>query len=381
MKIYQSAFPYFSNQDIEEILLETKNMLNGKTMLSMGSNVTKFEKKFAKYCGVKYAVATNSCTSALNIIFKELKLDSKNEIIVPTQTFFANASSVINAGFKLKIIDTDNDFMCSYDIFKNSITKNTKAFVVVHFAGLITKDIFKIKKLCNEMGIILIEDCSHAHGAFAIDSEGKKYKAGSIGDIGVFSFFSTKIITCGEGGMIVSNDKDFILRCKARSNRGLDPRKKKQTFINFGENYRMAEFNAILGLKKLNNIETNIKYRNIIANNYKKFLCDFNNNNLIRYQVIEDGFRHSYWKFILFIKNINKQYILKELNKNGINAEAPYHPLLHKHPLIKSNKCINADKVARTHITLPIHEKITIEDCKFISHTLSKIIEQKKENI
>ncbi|BAM32051.1 DegT/DnrJ/EryC1/StrS family aminotransferase [Helicobacter cinaedi] len=377
-KHYKSAYPYFSRTQRKEILKCTQSILKGEEMLTMGNAVREFEAGFAAYCGTKYAIATNSCTSALNVVLRELGLGAKDEVIVPTQTFFANASSVLNSGAKLQLVETDKDFMLTSEIVESAITPHTKAVVLVHFAGLITQDIFKIKALCKKHTITLIEDCSHAHGAIAVDSKGRAYKAGNIGDISVFSFFSTKILTCGEGGMIMCNDKDFADKCRARANRGLDSKAQGEHFISLGENYRMAEFNAILGLVGLESLEANLAYRNKLATLYKDCLSILSQKNLISFQVIPNGFRHSFWRFIVFLTNHTPQSVIQNLKAHHIYADAPYQPLLHKQPLLQKlhNKVAIPlhSTTPQNHISLPMHLSIKAGDVKFISKKLKEIL-------
>ena len=189
MKKYNTAFPYFPKDDIEEILKDTREMLNGNKMLTMGENVQKFEKDFSAYCQSNYAVATNSCTSALEIALSSLNLTSEDQVIVPVQTFVATGSCVLKSGAKIVFCDVDDDFLLDFEFMKRLINKNTKAVIIVHFAGMISTNIIKIRDYLKEKNIILIEDDAHAHGATFGD-----LKAGNIGDIGCFSFYSTKIM-------------------------------------------------------------------------------------------------------------------------------------------------------------------------------------------
>lgn len=269
MKKYTTAFPYFPEKEIEWILDETRLILSGEKMLSMGENVRKFEAEFAKYCGRQFGIVTNSCTSALDLALRSLNLSANDEVIVPTQTFFANLSSIVNSGAKPVFCDTDDDFLMSYADLKKKISPNTKAVIIVHFSGAISKDIFKIKKLCTEKQIFLIEDCAHAHGAWATDPNGQIYKAGQIGHLGCFSFFSTKIMTSGEGGMIVCDDEMLSLTLRSLANRGLNPLCKVEEFIHYGENFRLSEFQATLLLSQLRCLEDFIAHRNQIAKTYK----------------------------------------------------------------------------------------------------------------
>lgn len=371
MKKYQSALPYFPENEIEAILEQTKMMLGGGAMLSMGENVSEFEQSFALYCGVDFGIATNSCTSALSSVFKVLEFKKDDEVILPAQTFFANLSSVVNAGAKPIFCDTDCNFLLSFESLKQNISPKTKAVVIVYFCGAISQDIFKIRDFCKENKIFLIEDCAHAHGAQAIDEEGNIHKAGSIGDVGCFSFFSTKIMTTGEGGMILCKDEKLAYILRSYANRGLDPKSKIEHFIHYGENFRMSEFCGFLGKSQLRCLDSFLTHRNKIACIYKKALKGFD----LAFQEVPDGFLHSYWRFIIFLRNFPKESIIEELRKHHIPAEAPYNPLLHKHNILNTSlQCPNAEKLAKSHISLPMHLGITEEDALFIASTLKKIL-------
>lgn len=371
MKKYQSALPYFPENEIEVILEQVKMMLGGGALLSMGENVKDFEKNFALYCGVDFGIATNSCTSALSSVFKALNLQKDDEVILPAQTFFANLSSVINAGAKPIFCDTDSNFLLSFKSLKKCISSKTKVVVIVHFCGAISQDIFKIRDFCKQREILLLEDCAHAHGAQAIDQDRKIYKVGSIGDVGCFSFFSTKIMTTGEGGMIVCRDEKLAYTLRSYANRGLDPKSKIEHFIAYGENFRMDEFCAFLGKSQLRCLDDFLAHRNQIACIYKETLKDCD----VAFQEVQEGFLHSYWRFIIFLKNFPKERIIQELSKHNIPAQAPYDPLLHKHDILNTSvQCPNAEKLANSHISLPMHLGITKEDAFFIASTLKQIL-------
>lgn len=380
MKTYTSAMPYFTHLQMRQILKHTHKMLKGEEHLSQGKSVSEFEEKFAHYCGVKYAIATSSCTAALEIIFAQLGLSQNDEVLVPTQTFFANASSVLRLGAKLRLMEVDEHFMLTKQHIQSALTPHTKALVIVHFAGLISPDIFEIKALCKQKGIVLIEDCSHAHGALARDSKGREYKAGSIGDVAAFSFFSTKILTCGEGGMIVSNDKDFAFACRARANRGIDSQHSGEHFISLSSNHRMASFNAIMGLVGLEALESNLTYRNKLAHTYMKQLQSLHTSGVVSFQSVPEGFYHSYWRFIVFLHKHKKTRILNMLREHHIYADAPYEPLLHKQKLLclspyKERVSLALGKpTPNNHISLPLHCALKIGDVRFIAQKLKEAL-------
>lgn len=376
MKKYFTTLPYFDEKDIEPILNEIKEILLGNKMLTMSNKVEEFEKGFSAYCECKYGVATNSCTSALEIALNSLGLSKDDEVIIPVQTFIATGSCVLRAGAKVVFCDTDDNFLIDFENLKSKITKNTKAVIIVHFAGLISDKIFKIKDFLKQNNIKLIEDCAHAHGAYIFDeNSNKKIKAGNIGDISCFSFYSTKIMTTGEGGMLLTNDENIYKKAASIRNRGIDFEKQDESFINLGSNNRFTEIQALLGLSQLKNLEKFVKHRNKIANIYKTELAGLREKGIVRFQEHSDTSRHSYWRFIVFLNKNDRNIIIKKLDNVGIKADAPYSPLLHKQPLFNSNKILeNVEKLANTHISLPIHLKITEDDAKLIANELRRVL-------
>lgn len=372
MKIYNTAFPYFPESDVDEILLEVKEILVGNKMLTMAEHVNDFEKEFSKYCGTKYAVATNSCTAALELSLSALNLNSDDEVIVPVQTFIATGSCVLKSGAKIVFCDVDDDFLLDYESMKNLINKNTKAVIIVHFAGMISKNILKIRDYLKEHNIVLIEDDAHAHGATF-----GNLSAGNIGDFGCFSFYSTKIMTTGEGGMLTTNNPKYYEKCASMRSRGMDINYKGELFTNLGSNHRVTEIQALLGKYQLKRLDEFSKHRNKIASIYQESLESFISDGTLRLQSPAINSRHAYWRFIIFLNKHNRDDILKKLNEKGIRADAPYSPLLNQQPLFKNlpkQLTPKAEQLAKTHISLPIHVLITEEDAKFIINTFIRIL-------
>jgi len=155
---YNIAFPYFPEEDVKEIVRQIEKLLYGEGLLTMGENVKSFEEEFATFMGAKYGIATNSCTSALEIVLKSLGIGEGDEVIVPCQTFVATGSAVAICGAKPVFAEVDNNFSLDIDDVKKKITRKTKAVIVVHFAGLIQENIFELKEFLDSKEIYLIED-------------------------------------------------------------------------------------------------------------------------------------------------------------------------------------------------------------------------------
>lgn len=373
---YNTAAPYFPEEDIQEIADKIIDILRGNGMLTMGEYVAKFEKKFADYIGCSYAIATNSCTSALEICLNAIGVNEADEVIVPVQTFFATGSSIATCGATPVFCEIDENFLICFEDLKKKITLKTKAVIIVHFAGLIHQDIFEIRDYLKERNIYLIEDAAHAHGARI-----NGIQAGNIGDFGCYSFYSTKIITTGEGGMITTNNLEFYEKCNSLRNRGLDVNAPNEIFNNIGSNRRFTELQAILGLYQLKRLELFVEHRNRLAEIYKKKLNLLHAAGKIKFQVVSDNIRHSYWRFVVFLsENIDRELVKQKMANNGIKIDSPYYPLLHLQPIFK--KIYNskegllpyAEKLTKQHICLPIHLKIELQDAEFIATSLEEAI-------
>lgn len=320
----RNAGPFFNDKDIEEILNDIKNSLKSG-MLTMGQNIEQFENQFAKYIGVKHAIAVNSGTSALEIALRYFDVENK-EVIVPTNSFVASANAVIFAGGKPILCDTKDETLCiDPDDFRKKITPKTKGVIVVHLAGLIPPQMKELKEICSENNLFLIEDAAHAPGA-SLDNK----KAGSLGDAGCFSFFPTKPMTTGEGGMITTNDNNLANFAKSLRHHG----KEGAAHTRLGYNWRMSEIQAILGIYQLKRLDEHIGIRNQIAKKYAEGLENVNGISLIS---VPSNIVHSYWKYPIIltsgIEALDLQKILK--NKYDIDTGTLYYPPIHLQPFYK----------------------------------------------
>ena len=256
---YPRAKPYFSKKDKKSILKDISGILNSG-MLTQGAYVLEFESRFKKEIGTNYAVATSSCTSALEIAIKSLGIYGK-KILVTTNTWMSCANVILLTNNTPVFVDINADTL-NMDTIKK--LDGSSAILWVHMAGLIHPDFFKIKKICDAKGIKIIEDCAHAHGATL---NGKK--AGSIGDVGCFSFYPTKIMATGEGGMITTNSKEIADKADIYRNHGTTRNPQKVLGLDYGvtchypsQNYRMTEIAGILGLYQLSHLSKFVSKRN-----------------------------------------------------------------------------------------------------------------------
>ena len=211
---YPRAKPYFSETDRKEITSKIDGILESG-QIAQGKYVAEFEDKFSKEVGSKHGIATNSCTSALEVSIRALGIKNKT-ILVPTNTFVASVNSIILSGNKPLILDIDKTTLCmSLDSVQQNMTPDVGAILWVHMAGLVTKDVLVVREMCKLLGIFLIEDAAHAHGACVWDDNLEKdVKAGNIGDVGCFSFYPSKVLATGEGGMITTSYDEVADKCR-----------------------------------------------------------------------------------------------------------------------------------------------------------------------
>lgn len=357
--------PYIPQEDIKPILEDIQNALE-KGQLTFGTE--KFEEEFAKYSGTKYAVAVSSGTSAVEAPLRFLNVKGKN-VIVPTNTFVASANAVVYAGGTPIMADMDPDNLCAdFEDIKRKVNDNTAGIIIVHSCGYIPPYIFELKKFCKKNNIFLLEDAAHAHGASI-----KGHKAGSIGEAGSFSFFPTKLMTTGEGGMVTTNNKELAEYVKQVRHHG----QKNGLMTEMGYNWRMPQLSAILGRYQLKRLDGFIKRRNEIASRYANAFKNIEEIELIK---VPSYITHGYWKYPILIKSrytaIEFQKILKE--KYNIDTGTVYYPPVHLQPYYKENygykegDMPKSEKNLVREICLPIFVDITETQLNYVIESVKK---------
>ncbi len=320
---------YFPEEDRKELLSKIDGILESG-QLTLGKYGREFEQRFAEYVGTKYAVAVNSGTSALEIILRALDIKGSS-VIVPTNTFFATPASVIHAGGKVIFADATDNLCLDPKSLKQNIQKDTKAIIIVHIGGLVPPDIVAIQQICQEHGLALIEDAAHAHGS-TLNGQ----KAGSFGIAGAFSFYPTKVMTSGEGGMITTDDEKIYQRALVFRDQG------KAGFLGnihteMGYNWRMSEIHAAIGLSQFAWLEDFIADRRNIARYYDKELTQINNVSLIE---IPPEAKSNYYKYVAILKTgIDRAALKKELKeKYGVGLSGEVYELpCHLQPIFKES--------------------------------------------
>ena len=371
MKNIPATKPFFSDEDIDFITKNFKEILTGKSFLSQYKFSAQFEQEFASYTGTDFAVSCNSGTSALELIFRALDVNGK-EVILPSNTFIATANAIMNAGGIPVFADCDDSMCLDYKDTIEKITSETVAICHVHIGGLVSDASLRLARYCNDHGLYFVEDAAQAHG-----STNKGIKAGTMGIAAGFSFFSTKVITTGEGGMVTTSDEELVNKMKSIREFG---KEKKGIFTNyhtrFGYNWRMPEVAALLGIRQLEAIEEFIDKRTNIAKIYDTMLKGLNGIHIIS---PPEKSRFNYFKYLLILKKFDREKTHKLLEKNGISPSGYVYELpLHKQPVFTAHNQIdlhNTEFLCSKHICLPIYPSLEIKDAKYIAETLLKILD------
>jgi dTDP-4-amino-4,6-dideoxygalactose transaminase len=339
--------------------------------LTLGRYGAEFEQKFAAFCGMHHAVAVNSGTSSLEIILRALGIEGK-DVLVPTNTFFATAAAVVHAGANPVLVDMDPEsFGIRPEDVEKKLTPNTAAVIVVHIGGLISGRMPELAGLAARKGLRLIEDAAHAHGS-SLAGTG----AGAFGVAGSFSFYPTKVMTCAEGGMIVTNDRRLADEARIYRDQG------KASFtqnahVRMGYNWRMSEPHAIIGLKHLERLPAMIADRRRIAALYDDGLRGMRNLSTLP---VPGGAVCNYYKYIAVLRERRDRKELKALlrERHGVSlAGEVYEDPLHKQPVFEryaAGALPVAEDLCARHICLPIFSGMTAEDAQQVLQALEATI-------
>ena len=371
MKI-PAAKIYFADEDRKELLKQIDEILE-TGQLTLGKYTKEFEERFAEHVGTKYAIAVNSGTSALEISLRALDVEG-HSVIVPTNTFFATPASVIHAGGEVIFADVTESLCIDPESIKKNIREDTKGVIVVHIGGIVAPRIKEIQEICKDHNLFLIEDAAHAHGSTLA---GKK--AGSFGDAAAFSFYPTKVMTSGEGGMITTDDKKIYERALVFRDQG-----KAGFFGNvhteMGYNWRMSEVHAAIGLSQFARLEEFIADRRRIAKIYDKELKKIDGVTLIK---IASEVKSNYYKYMgMLDEGIDRADLKKELKENykvGLSGEV-YELPCHLQPIFKDLYGFKegdfpiAEDVCRRQICLPVFATMTEEQAKYVVDSLKEVM-------
>lgn len=352
----------------EELNLVIKTIKSG-WISSIGKNISKFENRFAEFCGAKYGVATTNGTSALHLCLEASKIGPGDEVIVPSMTFVATANAVVYTGANPVFVDSELEtWNIDPDKIEPKINNKTKAIIPVHLYGH-PANMDQILKLARKHNLLVFEDAAEAHGA-----EYKGNKVGSLGNAGCFSFYGNKIITTGEGGMVITNNKSFADKVRKLRDHG-GSEKRRYYYPQLGFNYAMTNIQAAIGLAQLKKIGQIIKKKKEIYNIYNKYLSPLVPK--IKLPPEAEWAKSVFWMFSILIPSegeINRDFLIAELGKNGIDTRPFFFPL-HKYKRFCANEELPiADYLGEKGINLPSGPKLNEEEIKYICNKIINIL-------
>ena len=340
---------------------------------SEGPFVKKFENNMASYIGRKYATACSNGSAAIDIAVRALELKAGDEVIMPTFTIISCAQSLVNHGVIPVLIDSDyRTFNINVEEIESKITSKTKAIMIVHIFGL-TTDIDPLIAIAKKHNLKIIEDAAEVIG-----QNYKGQKCGSFGDISTFSFYSNKHITTGEGGMVLTDDKN--LDDRAKSLRNLCFTNDRFVHEEIGFNYRLTNMQAALGVAQLEQIEDIIIKKRWIGNIYNELLKDLD---MINLPLSKTNYcENIYWVYAITLKdNCDKtaKQVMNELNELEIGTRPFFFPM-HKQPIFNKkglflNEMLpNSEKLYQKGFYIPSGLALTEDQLKEVSSALHKVL-------
>lgn len=348
----------------EEIAAVEEVLRSG--MLAQGEAVKCFEDEFARYLGVRNAIAVNNGTVALDLAVRALRLEPGSEIITPAFTFIATANCALYQGLRPVFADVDErTFNIDPDDLQERITSRTRAVIGVHLYGQ-PFQLSAVQEICKDRNIALVEDCAQAHGA-----EWKGKKVGSFGT-GCFSFYPTKNMTTGEGGMITTDDDALAARLRLMRSHGDSG---KYNHISLGYNYRMMNLQGALGLVQLRRLEEFTAKR--IAN--ARFLDENIAVKGISTPLRAEEVRHVYHQYVVRVEEsfpASREKLMEYLQVRGVGSAVHYPKVVYQQPFYRDLgytdvKCPVAEDVSRRVLSLPVHPSLSPDDLQYIVETMN----------
>ncbi len=371
--------PKIEQPEIDEVIA---SMTSG--WIGTGPKTHRFEEMFREYKGVSHAIAVNSCTAALHLSLIAIGIEEGDEVIVPSMTFAATANAVFHAGGTPVFADCHRSTMTlDPDDVARKITTKTKAIVPVHFAGRMC-DMDAIMSIARRHNLKVIEDCAHA-----IETEYNGKKAGTYGDLACFSFYVTKNIVTGEGGMVITNNASYANTLKIFALHGMsrdawkrfgDDGYKHYEVLCSGFKYNMMDIQAAMGIQQLPRIDTYHERRCQIWDMYNKA---FKGLPVSTPATIDPGMRHARHLYTLLVDQsrvgISRDHFLREMTRRNIGVGVHYlalhlQPFYRKTLGTRQGDLPNAEWVSERTVSLPLSARLTDEDVMDVVHAVTDIV-------
>jgi perosamine synthetase len=360
--------PQIGKEEIEAVVrvMKSGGLTHG---LGAGPMVTEFEKSFAKYVKTKHAVAMNSGTAALHSSLAAAGIGHGDEVILPSFTFVATAEVVAMIGAKPVFVDINPDtYTISPTAVEKAITKKTKAVMPVDLYGL-PADMKPIREVTNKHGLKIIEDSAQAHGATYY---GKP--VGAFADVACWSFYGSKNMTTGEGGMLTTNNDEIAETTRSMRSHG---EKEKYMSLLLGHNYHMPEIQAAIGCVQLKKLPRFVARR---RENAARLTKKLGRTKKLQPPIEPKGFRSSYYLYTVRLKNANRKKrdkLVDDLRQKEIGAFVCYVNPIHLMPYYRKfgkYKLPATEKASEQVLSLPVHPGVTTEQIDYIAETLLRLL-------
>jgi dTDP-4-amino-4,6-dideoxygalactose transaminase len=385
-KTATEPFLVFGSPLIEQAEIDEVVACMESAWLGTGPRVARFERDFAAYQDLQptQVAAVNSCTAALHVSMVAAGLEPGSEVITTPMTFCASVNAIIHAGLTPVLVDVDAATQCiDPAAIEAAITPRTRAILPVHFAGRAC-DMDAIMAIADKHDLLVIEDCAHA-----IETTYRGRKAGTFGDFGCFSFYATKNVVTGEGGMIVGRDEASIARAKVLALHGMskdawhrfgDKGYKHYQVVEAGFKYNMMDLQAAIGIHQLARVERNWKRREAIWNRYMQAFADLPIG--LPAPPATDT-RHAYHLFTVMIDEsrcgISRDAFLDAMNAQRIGTgvhylSVPEHPYYQQRFGWRPEQWPNAMRIGRQTVSLPLSPKLSDADVERVIESVSAVI-------
>lgn len=364
-RIFLSA-PHMSGNELKYI----EKVFESNYIAPLGEYVNRFEQSIIDYTGTSNALALSSGTAAIHLALRVLGIGEGDEVLASTFTFIGSVNAILYQGANPVFIDSDEKSwnLCPKLLNKYilSCEKKPKALIVTHLYGM-SADIQKIADICNMHGIYLIEDAAESLGA---TFDGKH--TGTFGDFGIYSFNGNKILTTSGGGMLVSENREWIEKAKFYSTQA------KENYIHYeheeyGYNYRMSNVLAAIGVAQMEVIEDRVEKKREIFECYKEFLSDVKE---IRFMPELDNTRGNRWLSVITFENMDYNVVMKALEKINVESRPLWKPM-HKQPLFKNAEAFidgTSEALYAKGLCLASSTTMTKEDVRRISDVIKSCL-------
>ena len=357
--------PFLSGKELEYV----SDCIRSNWISSQGKYIQEFEQSFARYCGCQYGISTTSGTTALHLALASLGIGTGDEVIIPAFTMIATAFAVAYTGAKPVLVDAEPETwnMDSSQI-EARITRRTKAIMPVHIYGH-PCDMDPILEIARKHHLWVIEDAAEAHGA-----EYKGKKAGGIGDVNCFSFYANKIITTGEGGMVVTNNADAAERARTLKDLA-HSREKRFLHTDIAFNYRMTNLQAAIGLAQFEKIDDLVERRRAHAYLYNGLLKDIEG---IVLPPEREWAKNVYWMYGILLEDSfgpSRDELMERLKKQGIDTRAFFIPIhqqsaFQKENLFQGESYPIAEKISQEGLYLPSGSGLSSEQIEYVCQVI-----------